>query len=117
MVLSCGSLSVGSSLYQHIALAVYVGLSPCAGIHQHSRVEEFTYTLGNYLYLVTENDPTAQSAKFNPFAGFSVADVWSKYRGWLLEQECEIRLMQLGCTNQHEETVYKCRDNHYLIKQ
>ncbi len=78
MVLSCGSLSEGSSLYQHIALAVYVGLSPCAGTHQHFRVEEFTYTLGNYLHLVTGNDPTAQSAKFNPFAGYSVADLFGK---------------------------------------
>lgn len=93
MVLSCGSLSERSSLCQHIALAVYVGLSTCAGIHQHTRGEEFVYTLENYLHLVTGNDPTAQSAKFNLLTGFLVVDFWRKKslsRGCLSVQEFEI---------------------------
>jgi len=29
----------------------------------------------------------------------------SEYRGWLLEQEFEIRLMLFNCINQYDETV------------
>jgi len=29
----------------------------------------------------------------------------SEYRGWLLEQKCEIRLMLFNCINQYDETV------------